>query len=71
MIDIDPDCADGEWLRKYVGLMKKESLCLEFPEQVWDIEASEYGIIRMLFTLAEIDNWYASFFEKKHLHHTL
>jgi len=58
MVDIDPEFPDAEWLRKYaVGLTKKESLCLEFPEDVWDVEAAEYGVVRMLFTLAELDKW--------------
>ena len=58
MIDIDPDFPDAHWLKKYaVGLTKKESLCLDFPENVWDVEAAEYGVYRILFTLAEIDKW--------------
>lgn len=58
MIDIDPDFPDAQWLRKYAaGLTKKESLCLEFPEGVWDVEAAEYGVYRNLYTLAEIDEW--------------
>jgi hypothetical protein len=58
MIDVDPDFPDAEWLRKYAsGLTKKESLCLEFPEDVWDVEAAEYGVYRNLYTLAEVDEW--------------
>lgn len=58
LIDVDPIFPDADWLRKYaVGLTKKESLCLEFPEDTWDIEAAEYGVIRNLFTLAELDRW--------------
>ena len=59
MVDVDPDFSDAEWLRKYaLELTKKESLCLEFPDDIWDVEAAEYGVNRMLFTLAEVDNWY-------------
>jgi hypothetical protein len=58
MVDVEPECGDAEWLSKYaVGLTKKERICLEFPEGVWDVEATEYGVNRMLFTLAELDNW--------------
>lgn len=58
IIDVEPDFPDAEWLRKYaVGLTRKESLCLEFPEGVWDVDAAEYGVNRMFFTLAELDDW--------------
>ncbi|KAH8687215.1 hypothetical protein BGZ60DRAFT_363882 [Tricladium varicosporioides] len=61
MIDVEPDFPDAEWLRRYaVNLTKKESLCMEFPEGVWDVEATEYGINRMFFTLAELDKWVRS-----------
>lgn len=59
LVDVNPDFPDADWLKKYaVGLTKKESLCLEFPEDIWDVEAAEYGICRNLFTLAELDRWY-------------
>jgi hypothetical protein len=58
MIDINPEFPDAHWLRKYAaGLTKRESLCLEFPEDIWDVEAAEHGIYRNLYTLAEIDEW--------------
>jgi hypothetical protein len=58
MVDVEPEGSDAEWLRRYAaGLTKRESLCLVVPEGVWDVEASEYGVNRMLFTLAELDNW--------------
>jgi hypothetical protein len=58
MIDIDPDFPDADWLSKYAeGLTKKESLCLEFPEGFWDVDAAEYGTYRTLYTIAEIDEW--------------
>ncbi|KAE8441587.1 hypothetical protein EG329_004672, partial [Mollisiaceae sp. DMI_Dod_QoI] len=61
LIDVNPDFADADWLKKYaLGLTKKESLCLEFPEDIWDIEAAEYGVCRNLYTLAEIDIWVRS-----------
>jgi len=61
MVDVDPDFPDAEWLRKFaLRLTKKESLCVEFPEDVFDenvIEGAEHGIYRILFRLAEIDDW--------------
>lgn len=58
MVDVEPEGLDAEWLRRFAtGLTRKESLCLKVPEGVWDIEAYEYGVTRMLFTLAELDNW--------------
>ncbi|KUJ18309.1 uncharacterized protein LY89DRAFT_552487, partial [Mollisia scopiformis] len=58
LVDVNPDFPDADWLMKYaVGLTKKESLCLEFPEDIWDIEAAEYGVCRNLYTLAELDRW--------------
>jgi hypothetical protein len=61
MIEVDPEFPDAYWLRKQaVGMTKRESLCLEFPEDIWDIEAAEYGVQRMLFTLASLDQWYVT-----------
>jgi hypothetical protein len=58
MIEVEPNFPDAEWLRRYiVGLTKKESLCLEFPVGVWDVDAAEYGANVILFTLAEVDQW--------------
>ncbi len=60
MIEVEPEFEESDWLRKYAeGLTKKESLMLEFPKGMWNIEAAEYGVVRMLFTLAELDSWYA------------
>ena len=62
MVDVDPDFPDVEWLRKYaVGLTKRESLCVEFPHDVFGediIEGAENGVNRIMFRLAEIDEWY-------------
>jgi hypothetical protein len=58
MVDVEPEGQDADWLRQFaVGLTRKESLCFNVPEGVWDIEACEYGVTRMLFTLAGLDNW--------------
>lgn len=61
MVDVDPGFPDAEWLRKYaVGLTKKESLCVEFAEDLFNeesVDGAEYGINRIMFRLAEIDDW--------------
>lgn len=58
MIDVEPEFPDAEWLITYAVGLKKEGLCLEFPRGLWDVEAAEYGVNRILFTLAELDLWY-------------
>lgn len=59
MIDVDPDFPDAEWLRNHaLSLTKREALCLQFPEGIWDLDDCKYGITRILFTLAEIDEWF-------------
>lgn len=61
LVDVDPDFPDANWLKKYAeDLTKRESLCLEFPEGIWDVEAAEYGLYRTLYTLAEVDEWVRS-----------
>ena len=58
LIDVDPDFPDADWLKKYAeGLTRRESLCLEFPEGIWDVKAAEYGAYRTLYTLADVDEW--------------
>lgn len=62
LVDVDPDFPDANWLKKYAeDLIKRESLCLEFPEGIWDVEAAEYGLYRTLYTLAEVDEWWVDF----------
>ena len=56
MIDVDPQFPDSEWLRRHAaGMTRTESVALEFPEDVWDVDAAENGINRILYTLTEID----------------
>ncbi len=58
MVDVEPVFEDAEWLRKYaVGLWKKDSVAVRFPEGVFDFEGATKGVVRMLFTLAELDIW--------------
>ncbi|OWO97470.1 hypothetical protein B2J93_5283 [Marssonina coronariae] len=61
MLDVEPDFPDAAWLRRYAtARTKRESLKAEFPEGVWDVESAETGVVRMLFTLAELDRWVRS-----------
>jgi hypothetical protein len=58
LVDVEPDFPDAHWLNRYAeSLIKKESLCLEFPEGIWDVEAAENGVYRTLYTLADVDEW--------------
>ena len=61
MVDVDPEFPDAEWLRKFaVGLAKKESLYVEFPDEVFNkdvIDGAEYGVNRVMFRIAEIEDW--------------
>jgi hypothetical protein len=63
MIDVEPEFGDAEWLRKYAkGLTRNESLMLRVEEGMWDVDAAVNGVVRILFTLAELDRWRASSF---------
>lgn len=58
MIDVEPECADAEWLRKWAdGLMKRESLKMELEDGLFDHEAFETGRERPLFRISDIDEW--------------
>ncbi|RDW82910.1 hypothetical protein BP5796_04401 [Coleophoma crateriformis] len=58
MVDVDPEFPDAKWLRGFAAsLTKKESLGTEFPEGVFDIDAAEHGINKILFTIADVDEW--------------
>ncbi|KAG9246758.1 hypothetical protein BJ878DRAFT_455587 [Calycina marina] len=57
-VDVDPEFPDAEWLRRYAeGRTRKESMRQEWPEGVWDVQAAEYGVNVILFTLAGLDEW--------------
>jgi len=63
MLDVDPssEWPDAKWLRKWLGdRRKKESVKQVVPEGVWDVEAAEGGVSRILFTLADVDEWVRS-----------
>jgi hypothetical protein len=61
MLDEDPEFPDAVWLKNYAArLVKRESVCQQFPDDIFTedvIEAAEYGINRILFRLADVDEW--------------
>ncbi|KAL0778022.1 hypothetical protein CaCOL14_005675 [Colletotrichum acutatum] len=58
LIDVDPDFQDANWLRQWVKKrVKKESIYVPFPKDIWNAEEAVHGLIRALFTLAEVDDF--------------
>lgn len=61
MIEIDPDHEDAEWLRRYADCtLKGDSMCQDIPAKLakgWDVETIESRKERVLFTLAQVDDW--------------
>ncbi|OLN85860.1 hypothetical protein CCHL11_05393 [Colletotrichum chlorophyti] len=58
LVDVDPNFADANWLRKWVrNRIKNETVYVPFPQDVWNIKEAVYGPIRPLFTLAEVDDF--------------
>lgn len=61
MIEVEPRFEGAEWLRRFAAsLTRKDSVVLEVPEDVFDADMAANGIVRMLFTLAELDRWLVS-----------
>ncbi|KAF2276361.1 uncharacterized protein EI97DRAFT_398063 [Westerdykella ornata] len=57
-IDVNPHMADAQWLRAMAQrLTKREHVNPPFPVGVFDVEAVETAPVRMLYTLAEIDEF--------------
>ncbi|KAF2659653.1 hypothetical protein K491DRAFT_755187 [Lophiostoma macrostomum CBS 122681] len=57
-IDVDPDMADALWLRALAQrLTKREHVNPPFPDGVFDTEAAETAAVRILYTLADIDEF--------------
>ncbi|KAL8734632.1 MAG: hypothetical protein Q9181_003132, partial [Wetmoreana brouardii] len=56
-VDIDPCMTDAEWLRCFAQkLTASEAVNVPFPEGVFEVDAAINGDVRVLYTLAEIDN---------------
>jgi len=58
MLDLEPDFPDADWLRKYAAnLQKRESMDQRLPLDLWEIGYDMPGAGRVLFTIAEVDEW--------------
>lgn len=56
MIDVDPQFRDADWLRNFsVNRCKRECLKQEFPDGLWDLDATLNGHLRIVYSLADID----------------
>ncbi|KAF2087803.1 hypothetical protein K490DRAFT_65082 [Saccharata proteae CBS 121410] len=56
--DVDPVMPDAEWLRGYAQrLTKKQHVNPPFPKNIFDPQELENAPLRMLFTLADIDDF--------------
>ncbi|MCJ1298884.1 hypothetical protein MMC08_001675 [Hypocenomyce scalaris] len=57
-VEVDPAMADAEWLRKYAqNLTKREHVNPPYPKGMFDVEQFKESQVRMLFTLADIDEF--------------
>ncbi|KAF2742069.1 hypothetical protein M011DRAFT_413337 [Sporormia fimetaria CBS 119925] len=57
-IDIDPDTSDALWLRSFADrLTKNEHVNPPFPDSVFDLEYAKTAPTRVLYTLADIDEF--------------
>ncbi|KAL9129416.1 MAG: hypothetical protein Q9217_002121 [Psora testacea] len=57
-IEVDPLVTDACWLRAYAQrLTKREHVNQPFPENLFDIEAAASSEVRVLYTLADIDEF--------------
>ncbi|KAI9643763.1 hypothetical protein NHQ30_007112 [Ciborinia camelliae] len=61
MLDVEPEFADAHWLRRWAGsLMRKESVAIPFPHEIWgeeEVEGAIYGPRTALFGLRDVDEW--------------
>ncbi|OHE94023.1 hypothetical protein CORC01_10715 [Colletotrichum orchidophilum] len=58
LVDVDPDFQDAKWLRQWVkNRVKKDTVCVPFPKDIWNAKEAVYGPVRALFTLAEVDDF--------------
>ncbi|KAI1495171.1 hypothetical protein F5X96DRAFT_613698 [Biscogniauxia mediterranea] len=57
IVDVDPDFAEADWLRKKVqDMSKKDSVHIPFPPNTWDVVRAMKGPDRILFTIAEVED---------------
>ncbi|KAL8759104.1 MAG: hypothetical protein Q9199_000986 [Rusavskia elegans] len=56
--DVDPCMAEADWLRAFAQrLTTREVVNVPFPEGVFDVQAAIKADVRVLFTLAELDEY--------------
>jgi len=56
IVEIEPEFTDAEWLKKFSqSLIRKESACQMFPEDVWDLREALRGTETALLTIREFD----------------
>ena len=59
-VDVDPLTTDACWLRGHAErLTKREHVNQAFPDDMFDAEEAASAEIRILFTLADIDELWA------------
>ncbi|KAL8794224.1 MAG: hypothetical protein Q9195_003178 [Heterodermia aff. obscurata] len=57
-VEVDPPITDATWLRGYgQSLVKREHVNPGFPEEVFDVETALTSERRVLFTIADIDQF--------------
>lgn len=65
MVDVEPDCPDAAWLRRWMeGRLNRESLKMEFNEDVFDAETFQAGREKPLFTIKDVEEWYGRHVQK-------
>ncbi|KAK4194167.1 hypothetical protein QBC40DRAFT_260290 [Triangularia verruculosa] len=58
MVEVDPACPDADWLRHMATTRtRKESVYIPIPSDILDVETAVQGSPRVLFTLADIDEY--------------
>ncbi|MCJ1308763.1 hypothetical protein MMC25_002417 [Agyrium rufum] len=58
LVDIDPDIRDAAWLRTYMTrLTRRASVNPAFPTGIFDVESALTAPNRILFRLADLDEW--------------
>lgn len=61
LVDVEPRGPDADWLRGWAkDRLKKEAVCIAFPDNIWNAEEAVNGPIRALFTVAEVDEFVRS-----------
>ncbi|KAG7134710.1 hypothetical protein HYQ45_007372 [Verticillium longisporum] len=61
LVDVEPRGPDADWLRRWAkDRLKKEAVCIAFPDNIWNAEEAVNGPIRALFTVAEVDEFVRS-----------